>query len=244
MELKPKVTAIIPCHNHRKWLGDAITSILVQSYLVKSLIIVDDHSTDGSAEYVKEMIKETRMEPIIKLVENTTEKHGPSIARNIGIQTGWENTDLFAFLDSDDIYHKDKIKKSVEIFNKDPQNIGVVYSDYNTLSIETGQKYRQYKEPFSRERLIQECIVNCDSLISKRAFETCGLFDEQLRVCEDYDRWLHFSERFVICHIPEALVDIRVGSHSSTSTVKSEIWKQCYSRVMQKIQERMNGKQK
>jgi glycosyltransferase involved in cell wall biosynthesis len=245
----PKVTAIIPLHNHEKWIKDAILSIATQDFRPLRIVVVDDGSKDGSVAevlslltvyssqhniYVGKLRDHNANLMLIKLPNPT----GPANARNIGIQQVFDDTDIFAFLDSDDVYEQGKISKSVAKFEEFGVHCGVVYSDYETFRSDS-VRIREYKEPYSRKRLLEECIINCDSLVSKKVFETVGFFDPELRVAEDYDLWLRASEHFLCFHIPEHLVSIRVGVHSSTSTVKSEVWKKCWNRVMEKTKERL-----
>lgn len=252
----PAVTVILPLHNHAQWIGGAISSVVDQDYPNKRIIVVDDGSTDNSAEAVMDLLDGTKTpsnqgEP--KVCHGTVrgsdtglmlcrfqEARGPSFARNWGLKVGWDGADVFTFLDSDDEYLAGKISKSVAKWLEAPESIGVIFSDYDTLN-NSGLRLRQYKEPYSRQRLFQECLANADSLISKAAFEKCGFFDENLRVAEDYDFWLRAAEHFILVHIPESLLTIRVGEHSSSSQVPSEIWQQNYGRVMQKAQERARG---
>lgn len=243
--MKPRVTAVIPCHNHEEWVEDAIFSVGKQSYPNLQIVVVDDGSKDRSAHYVRNCIVSPQKERAIirgKLIMYNTpitvlqfkDGHGPSFARNRGISYAWENTDIFAFLDADDMYEPGKIEKSVNKIMEDPSVIGGVYSDFDTLNPVTGLRLRQYKEPYCRFRLIQECIANCDSLVTKEALAYAGGFDESMRVCEDYMLWVSIAERFLICHLPESLVTIRVGDHSSTSSVPKETWEACWQKVAQR----------
>ena len=252
----PVVTAVIPVHNHQEWIGGAIESITHQDYPADKLriVVIDDGSTDNSILVVRLVmgrnisrllpsgeletkgVTQHRNIPLIML--SRPEPGGPSAARNLGLSVGWDGTDIFALLDSDDEYQPLKIRRSVDPFllsNK----IGVVYSDYDTLRSD-GLRVREFKEPFSRERLVQECIINCNSLVSREAFEACGVFDETLRVAEDFDLWLRISERFVCHHLAESLVTIRVGDHSSTTNVPSETWRRCHARVFEKCIKRLS----
>jgi len=247
------VTVIIPCHNHAKWVNEAIDSVASQDYPHKQIVVVDDGSTDNShLAVVNRMYRpkgpKEQGDPWIAVgklnhtnveiaVLRFTEAKGPSRARNSGIAHTWSETDVFAFLDSDDLYEPGKIRKSIDVIKEDPMYIGAVYSDFDTFNND-GFRLRQHKPSFSRQTLMSECIVNCDSLVTKHAIETCGAFDETLRVCEDYDMWLRISERFLISHIPEQLVRVRVGSHSATATVPTEQWKANYRRVFDKLKER------
>lgn len=248
----PIVTVVIPCHNHAKWIRRAILSVVNQQYPVGNLrlAVVDDGSTDDSlleiarsmavgcdftksdgAREIRQIGGSINGIPII--VVSTKDARGPSWARNLGMMIGSDGTDIFGLLDSDDEYHPRKVMASVDKFVKSPR-IGAVYSDYSTLNEETGLRIREYKEPFSRDRLMRECIVNCDSMVLKDAVLAVGDFDEEMRVCEDYDFWVRLSEKYVISHIPEDLVTIRVGDHSSSANVHKDIWHHNYQRVFQK----------
>jgi len=247
----PLVTAVIPCHNHRLWVNDAVDSIARQDYPAKRIVVVDDGSKDDSFDVVARRLYKPRPlgndgrgvvgKLLNTMVDIMVIRHevakGPSAARNFGMRAGWENTSVFAFLDSDDLYEPGKISRSMTKFVDAPDHIGVVYSDFDTLN-PSGLRIRQYKPGFSRELLLRECIVNCDSLVSRKAIEAVGGFDEELRVAEDYDLWLRISEKFVISHLAEPLVVVRVGEHSSTSTVAKKTWEACWARVMQKVRER------
>lgn len=246
------VTAVIPCYNHAKWVNEAIDSVASQDYPHKQIIVVDDGSTDNSHLAVLNRLYRPRGpkeqgSPWIATGQLThskvevtilrfTEAKGPSRARNAGIDHGWAETDIFAFLDSDDLYEPGKISKSIAVIKDDPTFIGAVYSDFDTFNSEI--RIRQHKPSFSRQRLLRECIVNCDSLVTKRAIEVCGAFDETIRVCEDYDMWLRISEKFIITHIPESLVRVRVGSHSASSTISKENWQKNYQKVFDKLRAR------
>lgn len=249
---KTSFSGVIPCHNHDKWIMHAVDSIVEDPYKKKQIAIVDDGSTDSSWEVICKAIskKIAKSNCIVQgeyrgvsvLAYRFTKAGGPSRARNKGMELLWDYTDVFGFLDSDDMYIPGKIQKSMMLFQNDVYNkVGAVYTDFYTLN-SIGESCCQYKEPFSRERLVRECIVNNDSLVSKYALEKCGKYDETMRVCEDYDLWMRISEKFVILHIPEALVQIRVGTHSSTDTVKKEIWQKNYNKVFEKAQARQNGR--
>jgi glycosyltransferase involved in cell wall biosynthesis len=256
---QPLVTAVVPLHNHADWVRDAVWSVAKQDYPRKRMVVVDDGSTDGGHRRVLGLLGGTAV-PQTSKPENSelwcgdlngTElfllryetAHGPSFARNRGMELLPCETpdDLFAFLDSDDYYQPGKISKSVAEFARYPGKVGVVYSDYDTLRPD-GLRLRQFKEPFTRERMLVECLPNCDSLISARAIADCDGFDEDLRVCEDLDLWLRISEKYLVTHLPESLVTIRVGQHSSTATVRNETWQANYRRVFEKLRERSQGR--
>lgn len=248
MNEKPLITCVIPCYNHEKWVSQAIDSIIKQSYSNKRLIIINDASTDNSWEEILKNINNKKIinkeKPVIYhgdingvsiLAVNFEENIGRSAARNYGIRAGIQDTDLFSFLDSDDYYEQGKLEKSVNTWLINPENIGVVYSDYTTLNIHDNSTQRQWKEPFNLNRLHEECIVNNDSIISKAAIEKCGMYDPELEVCEDYNLFLRISKHYTCMHIAESLVVVRIGKHSSTDTVSKEIWQKCYKKCFENV---------
>jgi teichuronic acid biosynthesis glycosyltransferase TuaG len=249
----PVLTVVIPNHNYARWLPDAIRSVAVDDYPNKQLVVVDDGSTDESWEVIVEQlcldqsanvpsedkVYAGRIDDMPTLGYRFKKAGGPSRARNLGIKALWQHTGIYGFLDADDVYLPGKISKSIEIFLHDPERIGAVYTDYETINIDSGTMIREYKEPYSRNRLLQECIIHSACMVSKPALEQCGLYDENLRCAEDYDLWLRIAEKFVFVHIPECLMRVRVGSHNSTSTVSQQTWQECWSIVKQKTMARM-----
>lgn len=246
------VTAVIPVHNHRRWVWQAVESVTTQDHRPLRVVVVDDGSTDGSTDEVLAHLANVRRvgdgprvalgqspEGVDVMVQSFAQARGPSFARNWGMNCAWDG-DAFAFLDSDDYYHPGKISRSVQALVDGDGLVGAVYSDYETLRPD-GLRVRQYKPSYSRELLLRECVVNCDSVVLRSALERSGLFDESLRVVEDLDLWLRLSEEHMIVHLPEALVTVRTGQHSSTDTVGAERWRECYARVMQKVKERRSA---
>jgi glycosyltransferase involved in cell wall biosynthesis len=228
---------------------DAIYSVVNQDYPNKRLVVVNDASTDNSWEKIISLIKDKKVIPDIVpeihhgnilgvpiIAANFPKNVGRSEARNYGIRTGLQDTQLYSFLDSDDYYKQGKLSRSVEEWLKSPQSIGVIYTDYTILNIHNNLEQRQFKEPFSFQRLREECIINNDSVISKVAIEKCGMYDPSLDVVEDFDLWLRITKHFTCIHIAENLLTVRVGRHSSTDTIPKETWEKCYRKVMEKNQ--------
>ena len=123
--------------------------------------------------------------------------------------------------------------------------VGVVYGDYDVLHTSSEKIIREYKEPYSRRRLVQECIVHSGSLISKKALvdviEETGYYDREMRTCEDYDLWMRISEKYIIAHVPKSLTKVRVTGDNSSFIVNNDVWQKNWIRVMEKMQTRLNG---
>lgn len=253
----PVISTIVPTKNHQNWILDALNSIVDQNYDKNRIVVIDDGSTDETWPLLLSSCQNLRKHPVTGTTEpqelaigtyqklpiilaKFSKSYGPSTSRNYGIKTAKQGTDLFAFLDSDDMYAKNKFAHSIPYFIDNPL-VALVYSDYSTLNIHTGLKQRQFKESYSKMRLFQECLPNMDSIFSAAIFDKVGLFEESMRTCEDYDMYMRIAPKGIICHIPLDLITIRVGKHSSSSTVSQETWQENYNKVFQRARERDNG---
>jgi glycosyltransferase involved in cell wall biosynthesis len=260
----PVVTVLIANHNNGKYLNGCIDSVLKQDYHGPIIVaIIDNGSTDDSWDIIERKClkgnpKETIEEDGLLVVEASTSTNfsflciktdlalGPSEARNVAIKRTIDKSFSYVTLDADDEMYPNKISRMLSVFKNDPIRIGAVYADYDTLDTSNDKLIREYKEPFSRNRLLQECIVHSGSMVSAQAFmdteEETGYYDKTMRVCEDYDLWMRISERFLILHIPESLTLVRVTGENSSSTVQKDIWEQNWRRVAEKTAQRQYAK--
>jgi glycosyltransferase involved in cell wall biosynthesis len=247
---EPKITVVIPNHNHEMWIKDCLDSVVNDEYSNKQIVVVDDGSSDGSGNKIFNLIKSrkefvsnsipyiegTYLDSGIKIRFVAIEKTvGPSAARNIGMKVFYEDTDLFSFIDSDDMHVFGKLKETTQKMLNNYGYVGVVYCDYINFYTENKKIHEQYKEPFCKERLLSECIIPCHSLVAKYAIDQVGFFDEQMRVAEDYDLWIRISKKFVCYHIPKSLAVVRRGPHNSDYVVNKNIWAKNWQRIREKI---------
>lgn len=247
---KPIVSIIIPNHNYGNWIIDCINSVVEDPYDRKKIVVVDDGSTDESCKNVlsflydvsnlqfknfyahKGKFKNTNIE--LSLIKNN-KCFGPSFARNVGIQYIWDSTDVFSFLDSDDMHINGKLKLTVDALLNGWGSIGAVYSDYINFNLEDNIKYEQQKKAFCSEEILVDCIMPSNSLVPKYVFEKIGFFDESMRVAEDWDFWIRMSKFYIGYHIPKFLSLVRIGNYNSTNTVSSEVWINNWAKIREKI---------
>ncbi len=235
---KPIVTVVIPCHNHSDMVCNAIDSVIMQDYRPIQIIVVDDGSTDNPQETIES--KGYPEEVPISLIRNEHAK-GPSAARNAAIQVSWDSTDVFMMLDADDLYLQNKVSMSVEKFLKNPELIGIVYTDAIIKNINTKTEIHEFRQPYNRQSLEMECIISNTPLISKKALSIAGGYDEEMRTCEDWDLWLRITENMVAIHIPETLHVYHVTGKNSSDVVPQEVWQQNWQKISQRIIQRQNG---
>lgn len=115
----PKVSVLIPTYNGADFLGEAIQSVLEQSYPNFELIVVDDASPDHTAEVVKQFD-----DPRLKYIVHP-KNQGADVARHTGLQAS--SGEIIALLDQDDFYHPDKLKAHVAFLEQHPE-VGFTYN--------------------------------------------------------------------------------------------------------------------
>src|SRR5512139_1580478 len=210
----PKVSVIIPTYNRLPMLKEAVNSVLTQHFEDIELIVVDDGSTDGTVEEMKWYGGR------VKLIQHSQNK-GVSAARNKGILHA--RGKCIAFLDSDDLWVKGKLKIQVAFLDDNP-HYPICYTD--EIWIRRGKrvnpmlKHAKYSG-WIFEKCVPLCTISPSSVMMRKTlFPKVGLFDEALPVCEDYDFWLRVSARFPIFFIPRKLI-IKRGGHPDQLSQRS-----------------------
>lgn len=205
---KELVSIIIPVHNSEKYIKQALESINRQTYQNYEIIIIDDFSKDKTLDIITNMnIDKIK---IIKL-----KKHlGVAIARNIGIRKA--NGRYIAFLDSDDIWKKEKLEKQIE-FIKDKSFIYSSYKYINSNCTKMSSKVHilentDYKKALKNCRILTStCMIDLNK-IPKRY---CYMPDIMI---EDYATWLNILKKGYIAYGQnEELVYYRKSPKSRSS---------------------------
>ena len=193
------VSVIIPTYNRGYCLSESIDSVLNQEYRQIELIVVDDGSTDETPEL---MAKYPDL-IYLRLEENS----GVSHARNLGIERA--QGELICFLDSDDLWEKNKLTVQVDWMQAHP-DCKICYSDEiwirNGVRVNQMKKHRKYSGDIYRQCLAL-CIVSPSSVMLRSSLlQEVGGFDETFPVCEDYDLWLRIAHRYPFQFIDEKLI--------------------------------------
>ena len=200
---KPVVSVILPTYNRKDLVAKSIQSVLDQTYRDFELIIIDDASTDGTEEVIKEF-----SDPRI-LFRKHTENKGGAVARNTGINAA--KGAFIAFQDSDDVWLPDKLEKQMAVFDNSPASIGVVYSQCARWE---GDKEREIPGEFPKIKngnifpvLLLENFITLPTVVMKKAcLAKVGQFDETLPRLQDWELFLRISKHFEFRYVPEPLV--------------------------------------
>lgn len=173
MSGKESISVIIPVYNAEKYVEEAVESVLNQTVQPEEIIIINDGSTDGSAEKAKEY------EPDVKLISQ--ENKGISGARNTGLRAADGN--IIAFLDSDDIWTEDHLEVLLSALKKN-KNCAIVCG-YVRQFMSKDVDENENRIPEGAE--IMPGYVVGASLIKKEVFEKIGLFNEDLILADTVD---------------------------------------------------------
>jgi len=208
-----KVSIITPTYNRADFLPVAIESVQAQSFPDWEMLIVDDGSTDNTAELVN---RYSAQDSRIRYFQQPNQ--GQSVARNHAL--GEARGEFICFLDSDNAWLPDKLEKQLAVFQQEP-DVDIVYGDCITIN-EQGDEIsranmKRHSGRITLHLLKDNCVSMNTTMIRRRCFDEMGGFDEGDRLAEDYELWLRFSTRFRFHYIPEYLAYYRVMENQLSS---------------------------
>jgi glycosyltransferase involved in cell wall biosynthesis len=185
----PKVSIIVPCYNQAGYLTEALGSVLGQTFADWECIIVNDGSTDNTADVAREWLKKDAR---FRYVEKPN--GGLSSARNAGIKSGVG--EFIHFLDADDFMLPGFYEPTINQLLGKPEAAaafsGWTFVDAAGKVQKTGEVESGDKDWF--HFMLERCLCPCHALVfRKKMFERFGNFDETLRSCEDWDMWLRIA---------------------------------------------------
>jgi len=210
------ISVVIPTYNRKHTLPRAIASVLNQTLQPTEIIMVDDGSTDGTADWIQETYP--RINPIRQ------SNKGVSAARNIGIKSA--KCDWIALLDSDDEWLPEKLERQVEAFNQNP---GIKLCHTEEIWIRNGVRVNQKKKHQKYgghifEKCLDMCRISPSSAIFHQSLlDDVGYFDDAFSVCEDYDLWLRITAEYPVVFLDEPLIKKYGGHRDQLSIVPDGI---------------------
>jgi glycosyltransferase involved in cell wall biosynthesis len=222
----PLVSVILPAYNARTTIAQAVQSVLSQDYVTLELLVVDDGSTDGTAEHP------ALQDPRIRVLQQ--QNAGPAAARNMGLKHA--KGELIAFIDADDLWLPGKLTAQVSYLQSHPA-ISIVFGGFqrwvaapddsfqvppssaaqvapNALSQPSGWIYA--------DLLLDSVVHIITAMVRKPAFDAVGTFDANLPTGEDYDFWLRASRQFKMDQLAQTLAYYRIHPDSLTKVPRPE----------------------
>jgi len=215
----PLISVVIPSYNHAQFLADAIKSVINQSYTNWELLIIDNHSSDGTDEVLAQF--ENPKISIIRVHNNGS----IALSRNTGCAQALG--EWIAFLDSDDFWSEDKLMICSTYFTPD---FDLIYHDLKVFNQEFPLKTskainsRQVRPPIFFDLLLNGNTIATSSVVVRKSIlnKVGGMReDSELSGVEDYNTWLkisRISENFK--HIKMQLGTYRLHGSSITNKAK------------------------
>lgn len=209
-EMNKLISVIMPTYNAERFITDSIKSIINQSYQSWELIVIDDCSTDGTAEII-ESFSDTRIH-YYKCEENL----GVAQARNFGISKA--TGEWIAFLDSDDLWAPTKLEKQVSFLEKN-ETVSFVFTASAFIN-ENGDRLSYIlpapKKVTSKE-LLKQNVLSCSSILIAKKHLVNNPFPICKLIHEDYVSWLKILDEIDVAYgINEPLLIYRVSSGSKS----------------------------
>jgi len=206
------ISVIIPTFNRAGFLKEAIQSVLDQDYFQKrhagenfEIIVIDDGSTDRTKDVIHSLDQDIRY--------IYQDNRGVSAARNAGFRQA--RGDFIAFLDSDDLWKKEKIGIQMSLMNTLPRAM-MCYTEESWVRhgvfVNPKKRHQKYSG-WIFDKVLPLCLISLSSsLFRKEVFQKIGLFDEDLPVCEDYDYGIRLTHRYPVYFLTRPLI-VKRGGH-------------------------------
>ena len=203
--MSPIVSVIIPTFNRWPLVGEAVESVLAQSYSDYELIVVDDGSTDDTRKNLASVDSRLRL--------LTIPRSGVAAARNFAVSRALGR--YVAFLDSDDLWRVKKLEVQTAYMEQNPESH---ICQTEEIWMRNGKRVNpkaKHQKPSGDIflRCLEMCLVSPSAvMMTKQLFARFGGFDEGFPVCEDYELWLRIAVDYSIPLISEPFV-VKRGGH-------------------------------
>lgn len=215
----PKISVIIPNYNYADYVGDAIRSVLSQTYRNFEIIVVNNGSDDNSLEVLNEFSNE------IVLVNQSNK--GQSGARNSGIEKS--TGDIITFLDADDIWESTKLEKQILLLSNDTH---LVYCGISRFDSKSGEiisndfpKYKGSCASYFLENPGAAIVLGGEStvMVTRELIRKVGIFDSTLSISAGWDFYRRCSLYTNFDFVPEILARYRIHDKNMSFMSKDRI---------------------
>ena len=216
--MKQLVSVIMPTFNRRKYIGEAIDSVISQTIDEWELLIIDDGSTDMTGEFVRATYTDRR----IKYFRQ--ENQGQSVARNKGIDNSC--SEFICFLDSDNRWYSNKLERQLEKFKHHP-GVDIVYGDSYVIDgagkITSSENMTRYSGEVTANLLADNFVSMNTTMTRSQVIKEIGGFNSNNRWDEDYELWLSMSINSNFLYVPEYYGEYRIMGNQISDDKESRI---------------------
>lgn len=219
MKEQPLISIITPVFNRQELIIECVKSVQNQTYKNYEHIIVDDGSNDDTVKTVEALAAIDSKIILIKSPANSGGK--PGKVRNVGIKIA--KGELTAFLDSDDLWEKEKLEMQLEFMQENKLDFSyhplsrLVNSSESTTSF-WGRDC--FQKDFFRGLFLSNFIPTCSVLVRKKVLEEVGFFEESLKYDEDYFLWMLIAlKNYKMAFLSNVLGSFRRTNHGNINSV-------------------------
>jgi len=214
MNVQPLVSVIMPVYNGERYITEAIDSILDQSYQNFEFIIIDDGSTDGSAEVIRKY-SDSR-------IRFSTQANA-GLAETLNNCVKLAKGDYLARQDCDDVSMKERLSKQVDFLEKNKE-VSIVgtwaeITDDDGVTLGKFHKHPVGSCQLKFELLFNNPFVHSSMLIRRSHLDVVGLYSLDLSIFEDHNLWSRMAAKFMVANLPELLVRYRQAPKSISRTI-------------------------
>lgn len=204
-QVTPLVSVVVAAFNAERSIAQTIESILNQTYANFELNIIDDGSSDKTAEICRRYLDDVRLNYVRQ------SNRGQANAKNAGMHMA--NGSLIAFCDADDYWEPNKLSLQIPLFAGRP-NIGVVYGLSRRVNASdqfvVSPKRTCHRGKVTKHLFRKNFVSFGTAIVRKRCIEELGGFDERYRMGIDWDLWLRISTQYDFDFVPEYVYVYRV----------------------------------
>lgn len=215
-----KVAVIISCYNSAKYIRQTLGSILAQNYSSFQVIAVNDGSTDATATILQSYGRR-----ITVLNHPDGGNHGQSASLNLGIAQS--NSDYIAFMDHDDLWQPDKLKKQTDLLDQH-HDIGLVYTNGHVVGKKGDKLYpllgKGHVEKNSIGDILLDCYIRTPSMVMVRRSLLVQVGEFVPGIIADQDMWVRIKEISHFYYLNEPLVCYREHFDQVSSVNNLKMW--------------------
>ncbi len=209
------VFVLLLSHNHVRFVGEAIASVLGQTWTDWHLLVVDNCSTDGSWERIQDWVgKDSRI-----TARRPAQRLTIAAALNLGLEAA--SGTFIAPLDSDDIWLPERLQRQVDFLTRE-ENRGVAVCGSSCQLINGGGRvfgskdYPGTHEACRRAFWYRNPLCHSAALIRRECLAEVGDYDEAFNLVQDLELWLRLGWRYRLANLPERLTQVRItGANTS-----------------------------
>ena len=216
-----KVAVIMPCHNAEAYVARTIESVLAQGFKDYHFIAANDGSSDDSARILNSYAD------TITLCDHADHgNHGQAATYNICLKHA--KSEYIAFIDSDDLWHPDKLQAQVDVLDRNP-DIGLVYTNGTVIDEKDKVLHPLFPDNHVETNRAEDILLNCyirtpsSVMLRSSVLSSAGKFTEG--IVPDHDMWIRIKELSNFYYIKDKLIGYRFHEKQYSQTSAIGMWR-------------------